>query len=144
MTTITPCPATPRMCEPARAMALVVSELTLAFFVSSDEEYVRLTLVEPVARDLGERTFHYLLLTLARQRLADASRGVPPPACGWIAVDDFARDPMMTPARVSLGVFRARRQLAAAGVLDAERIVERRRGTRQIRLGSARAFITRV
>jgi hypothetical protein len=45
-------------------------------------------------------------------------------------------------AKIYLEVFRARRQLADAGVLEAARIVERRNSTRQIRIGTER-FVVR-
>lgn len=139
-----PMPWVPCSCDPSPPRIPVVSALRLAFFVSRDEEYVRLILVEPFTQELGEYAHHYLLLTLARHRLADASRGIEPAACGWMPLDRFAHDPAMTRERVNIDVHRARRQLERVGVADAMGIVERRRATREIRIGTDRVLITRV
>jgi hypothetical protein len=92
-----------------------------------------------LALDLGARAHNYLLLTLARHRLADAAEGHSEDACGWICLDAFSHDPSMSAPRVNMDVFRLRRQLASRGVADAVRIVERR--TRQLRIGTGRISI---
>jgi len=129
----------------ATAAALEVRHLALEFSVSKDEEHVSLRARSGVHHlDLGERNYHYLLLTLARQRQRDASEGLQESACGWVYQDDFAHDPAMAPQQLSVDVFRIRKQFAAAGVTDAANIVERRPRTKQLRIGAHRISIVTV
>jgi len=110
----------------------------LSFSVSRDEEHVELQ-VRCGGRtfDMGARTHNYLLLTLARRRLADAAEGTPETSCGWIYQEDLAHDPSMAPPQLNIDVFRIRKQFAAIGVIDAANIIERRPRTRQLRIGTA-------
>jgi FHA domain len=119
------------------AVDVEVRHLQLVFSVSSDEEHVHLQ-ISCAGRtiDLGARSFNYLLLTLARQRVLDAANGLPEEACGWVYQEDVEHDPSMAPQQMNLDVFRIRRHLAAKGVVDAACIIERRPRTRQIRIGS--------
>jgi len=129
----------------ATAAALEVRHLLLEFSVSKDEEHVCLRARSGAYHfDLGERNHHYLLLTLARQRLQDASEGLQESACGWVYQDDFAHDPSMAPQQLSVDVFRIRKQFAAAGVTDAASIIERRPRTKQLRIGVPRISIITV
>jgi hypothetical protein len=122
-----------------------VRQVQLIFSVSSDEEHVQLQAVlGATSVDLGARSHNYLLLTLARRRLEDASAGVPETTCGWIYLDDLAHDPTMSGGQLNIDVFRIRRQFAALGVVDAGHIVERRPRTRQIRIGTGRISIDKV
>lgn len=117
---------------------LEVRHLDLSFSVSRDEEHVELQ-VRCAGRtfDMGARTHNYLLLTLARRRLADAAEGMPETSCGWIYQEDLAHDPSMAPPQLNIDVFRIRKHFAAIGVLDAANIIERRSRTRQLRIGTA-------
>jgi pSer/pThr/pTyr-binding forkhead associated (FHA) protein len=119
-----------------------VRELTLRFSVSLDEEHVQL-IAECQGRviDLGARGHHYLLLTLARQRMKDAAAGVPEASCGWAYQEEFSHDPSMGGQQLNLDVFRIRKQFAALPLMDAANIVERRPRTRQLRIGTGRLFI---
>ncbi|HTA90027.1 MAG TPA: FHA domain-containing protein [Polyangiaceae bacterium] len=118
------------------------SRIELKFLVSGDEQSVQLS-----ARcgsrviDLGDRSHHYLLLTLARQRVADAADGIPDPDCGWVYHEDFEHDPAMAAPQLNVDVFRARRQFDSAGIPDAARLIERRPRTKQLRLGVRRISI---
>jgi FHA domain-containing protein len=114
-----------------------VEQVHLSFEVSRDEEYVHIQATHrgrPI--DLGARAFHYLLLTLARRRIDDAKEGFPDTSCGWIDVDELARDPSMAPPRLNIDVFRIRKQFERAGLLDAPKIIERRPRPRQLRIGT--------
>jgi hypothetical protein len=116
--------------------------LGLAFFVSRDEEYVRLyAICGRRALDLGSRAHNYLLLTLARRRVSDTADGLPVTARGWIHHDEIAHDPSMAPPRLDLNVFRLRRQFASHGLASNANLIERRASTRQIRLGIDRVGI---
>jgi hypothetical protein len=116
--------------------ALELRNLRLVFSVSRDEEFVELraTCGDTVI-PLGARTFNYLLLTLARRRMADAKDGVAEGASGWICYEDFENDPSMAPPQIAINVYRLRRLFAAAGIAGAADIVERRPRTRQLRIG---------
>jgi len=121
---------------------IVLSRVTLSFSTSKDQEYVRIRLVsDGLNVDLGARLHNFLLLVLARRRLADAAEGLVDTSCGWIYTDDLAHDPSMTPLRLNLDVHRIRRHLGAYGVVDAASVLERRAGTKQLRIGTGRLAI---
>lgn len=121
---------------------LEVRHLHLLFSVSRDEEFVQLRVACGVHHlDLGSRHHNYLLLTLARRRRDDAAEGLPETACGWLYLEDLAHDPTMAQAQVNIDVYRIRKQFAAAGVLDAGNVIERRQRTKQVRLGVSRFSI---
>lgn len=114
-------------------------DLSLHFSVSTDEEHVELEARMGDRRfDLKSRAHHYLLLTLARARLNDANDPeLPLTAQGWLYQDDLARMLRLDDNAIYLAVFRARKQLKKAGIARAASLVERRAGTRQLRIGIA-------
>ena len=121
-----------------------LAELTLRFRVSSDEEHVSLEGLlgqPPTQRSLalGPRAHHYTLLTLARARLADAE--LPEPERGWVYRDQLQAQLQLDREQLNMLVFRARKQLAAAGIENAHELVERRPDTHQLRLGIGRVEI---
>jgi hypothetical protein len=113
-----------------------LTDVQLRFRISRNEEHVDLS-----ARwrdrvvELGARSHHYALVTLARIRLRDAAAGEPPSAAGWIEVEELLRQLQHTPERLNLDIFRARRQFGAAGFVPGAGIVERRPATKQVRIG---------
>jgi hypothetical protein len=116
---------------------LVLRRATLSFGHSRDEEYVTLRLIsDSQIVELGARKHNFLLLTLARRRLADKGDGFPDGECGWVYVDDLARDPTMAPPKLHLDVFRIRSHLSSRGVIDARGVVEHRVSAGQIRIGT--------
>ncbi len=116
----------------------IMATTRLRFEVSRDEEFVTLSLVQGASvTSLGARAHHELLLALARARLRDVGSGAPPSEQGWLYVDDLLSMLRLDLHHFNVNVFRARQQLAGAGMLDAGSIVERRSTTRQIRLGTA-------
>lgn len=122
-----------------------LSDLTLSFSVSLDEEFVRLeTACGGRVVDLGARNHNYLLLTLARRRLQEAEAGLPSTTTGWIYVDELGHDPSLGGTRLNVDVFRIRRQFAKLGVTEAEGIIERRARMSQLRIGTDRITIARV
>jgi hypothetical protein len=124
---------------------IVVGRLALMFLVSSNEEHVELKVMcGGRTFDLGARQRNYLLLTLARRRVADARTGLPEAACGWVSQDDWPHDPMMAPLRLNLDVHRIREQFAKMGVVDAASIIERRPVARQLRIGTSRITISPI
>jgi len=117
--------------------------LSLQFFVSSDEEHVELHATYGMKTiDLGARSHNYLLLTLARRRLKDTAEGLSESNCGWVYMEDLAHDPSMAPPQLNIDVYRIRKHFAAAGVIDAGNVIERRPRTRQLRLGISRIAVT--
>lgn len=122
----------------AGADLLLTSRLRLRFSVSRDEETVALVAWSDQRRiDLHARAHHYPLLLLARRRLADRGAGLPPDEQGWLRQDDLLGMLRMKEDHFSVAVHRARAQFARAGVADAAALVERRPGTRMLRIGVA-------
>lgn len=69
----------------------LVKELTYRFDVSQNEEHVFLRLhYDGSEFDLEERVHHYVMLELARKRLADRASGVTDEEQGWIGRKEFA------------------------------------------------------
>lgn len=125
--------------------ALTLSDVFFDFRVSLDEEHVRLSLRhDGGSLDLGSRAHHYTTLQLARLRQADARLGQAPDSShGWIDGQELMRQLGSSETKLSVEVCRIRSQLAKLGISDAADVIERRRGTRQLRLGTARFEITR-
>jgi len=127
-----------------------LAALTLRFAVSRDEEYVALTArSDHHAIDLGARAHHAVLLSLARSRLEDRNArqatGAPAESSeGWVYQDELAHQLAIDETHLNVAVFRCRRQLAEAGIIGAASIVERRRPTRELRLGVSRIEIVTV
>ncbi|HEY8946643.1 MAG TPA: FHA domain-containing protein [Polyangiaceae bacterium] len=130
---------------PATATAeeqLALTEAALKFSVSSDEEHVLLTVVaRGRSVSLGHRAHHYLLLTLARERLKPAQPGVGAGSLGWVERHDLERMLRQTQQHINLAVWRARRQFAEVGFADANNVVERRGS--ELRLGPLQIEIER-
>ncbi|MDP2316916.1 MAG: FHA domain-containing protein [Pseudomonadota bacterium] len=134
-----------RLSLPSAVISTLVSlegprpDVVLRFVVSRDEEHVELTVL------WGDQSFTprarahaYTLLTLARHRLADEREGVIPPAeQGWIHKDELCRRLRVEANLLHTHLFRARRQLADAGVPGTDGLFERRLDAGQLRIGVA-------
>ena len=108
-----------------------LDRVTLRFSVSPNEEMVRISVqLHNVVTPLDPREHGYLLLTLARRRLAEADK--PVPERGWIERDQLLRMLRIDANSLNVAIFRARQQLSAAGIQGAASIVETRRGQRRI------------
>jgi hypothetical protein len=124
---------------------LEVRRIQLSFLVSRDEEHVQLHMTCGASSfDMGARSHNYLLLTLARRRLADAADRIDEASCGWIHQDDIAHDPTMAPPQLNIDVCRIRKQFAAVGIVDAANIIERRPRARQLRIGTGILSVTQL
>jgi hypothetical protein len=123
-----------------------VDSLVLRFRVSPDEEQVQLLAdISGKTLPVDTRAHHYLLLTLARERLAQARAGSSSALShGWIHQDTMSRMLKKSPTLLNVEIYRARRQFAELGVRDAARIIERRRDTGEIRLGCSSFEIERL
>jgi hypothetical protein len=119
-----------------------LENITLDFAVSSDEEYVEITAdLGGVSQVLKPRAYHYLVLTLARQRLKDAAEGLPEAEQGWIYTTDLTRMLRASSNQIYVSVHRARKQLEELGVRGGRGLIEKRATTRQLRLGVGRVTV---
>jgi len=108
----------------------------LVMRLSLDEEHACLEVKDgAVKTDLGERSHHYCLATLARRRLADQERGIEPGAQGWLGSAELSRMLGMETTHLNIQIFRAREQLMTVlpGLAALSRLIERRRG--ELRIG---------
>lgn len=115
----------------------VVSEAYLQFTLSPDEERINVRICSPGWQmDLGERVHNYLLLSLARKKLADGAEGYASPDQGWILMEDLIADMSkeflkeVDAYQVNLQIHRLRKQLLQLepyGYLFSN-MVERRKG----------------
>ncbi len=117
-----------------------IDNITLRFHVSRDEEYVELVAVHGAGTiDLKARAHHYTLLMLARARLRDRTQT--DTREGWVLQSDLLTMLRVDANHLLLDIYRLRRQFGEAGIADAARIVERRSGTRALRIGVTRLEI---
>lgn len=108
-----------------------IDTIALHFSVSRDEEFVRLTLNHRGQQTvLDVREHLYVLLTLARARLADV--GEPLAEQGWLDRERLLKMLAMDTNALNVAIYRARAQLNAAGVEGAAGVVEVRRGHRRL------------
>lgn len=119
--------------------------LRLCFRVAADEEYIEvIAICDGREIDLKARAHHYLLLLLARARQADQAAGRPEDQQGWMLQDRLQAMLKVDANSFHVSIHRIRVQLTQAGIPDAARVVERRQGTRQLRLGVADITIERL
>ncbi|MCG8421605.1 MAG: FHA domain-containing protein [Proteobacteria bacterium] len=119
---------------------LLLRDIGLRFTVSRNEEYVTIAVVQggQLVADLPHRAHSYLLLTLARARLADQEPDVPASECGWMYIDSITTMLKITASQLNVLIHRARAQLRRADIAGASDLVERRPSTQQVRLGVSR------
>lgn len=124
---------------------LRLSDLSAEFQVSPDEEHVEVWLrsVDRALR-LAPRAYHYMLLTLARKRLDDERATCAETEAGWVHIETLARALRTDVEKLNVDIFRARKQLLQAGVLDAQGLIERRPDSRAVRLGVSRVQVRRA
>ena len=112
----------------SRKMAKTIEFL---FHVSTDEEHVFLKArVDKAIIDLGERAHHYMLLTLARQRLKDALTGVDTDTQGWIETYRLAHMLGLDQRHLNIQIYRSRKQIddAFSDLQNSPHVIERRSG----------------
>ena len=120
-----------------------LSEASLEFRVSQDEEQVDMKLVlGDRQHELPSRACYYTLLVLSRLRHAEQQAGVPEDEAGWIYSNDLAERLGQTPEKLNVDVHRIRQILLSLDAADdVENIVERRRTSGQLRVGTAKIVI---
>lgn len=112
---------------------LPLDELGLTFQVSRDEERVTVTLRHGDRTQLvPERASHYVLVLLARARLADAEAGHPAVECGWRDRQELYRDLGMDRESFNKAVSRLRKQFEELGVRRARDLIESGGDSRRI------------
>lgn len=117
-----------------------LSDRVCVFELANAGDEIRLSLEGSGATiELPPRKHHELLWLLARARLADREAGLAVVDRGWRTPDELIgqlalknRDPF---AYLNLLVYRARQQLAEAGVSEHRQIIERRRSDQRLRIG---------
>lgn len=132
----------------AVASLVHLDEADLCFVVSPDLEHIEIEVVHPAG---PLRVPHFaaneLLLVLALARRDDAATS--PAEHGWIPFDQLISSFRLTPMsprdrnRIRQWIHKCRRRFVDLGITDGERIVERRPGTRHVRLGTSRIEIIR-
>jgi len=120
-----------------------VQQLRLQVSLNEEHVYLSITLSGARQLDLGERSHHYCLLTLARQRLSDARRGVDSSGQGWLEREQLSRMLGLDTAHLNIQLHRLRQQIARAlpPGTRLDEVVERRRG--ELRLGTLPFCIVR-
>jgi len=127
----------------ASTQSPVLEDVALRLAVSQDEEHVEATLLHHQrCIPLPPRSFHYLLLTLARARLEDTAESVG--ERGWMERDALCRMLAVDPLKLNTDICRLRKQLDGVGVRGAPGIVQRRPGSAQIRIGIDRIEVVRL
>jgi hypothetical protein len=118
-----------------------IRESCLRFCVSRDEERVEICLEHSAGTiALPSRAHGYMLLTLARKLLDDAEF-LPTSERGWIHRDTLAKMLAVDTTHLYVSILRARKQFADAGVADAMLLIERREGSREMRIGCAQVTV---
>lgn len=113
-----------------------IADLRLRFAALRGSEYVELVALHGASvLDFKARPCHYPLLLLARERLRHAR--LAPAKQGWVLQEELLLTMQADRNQLYVDIYRLRQQFAGAGVVDAARIVERRPGTRQLRIGAA-------
>lgn len=125
-----------------RKMPWSLMDVSIDFMVSGDEEYVQMTVVLGSKRNtLKARAHHYVLLTLARERMRDAEEGVAQSEQGWVYTEDLSKMLRASSNQLYVSIHRARKELEGLEVIDAQAVVERRSTSRQVRLGVSRLTV---
>lgn len=117
--------------------ALRVGEIGLRVRVSRNEEFVEVAIRHGNGEiALQPRAHGYLLATLARARLRDqALPDLPEADHGWVYVTELVQMLGTSETMLNVDIYRARAQFREARVVDAAGLIERRRVSREIRLG---------
>lgn len=121
----------------APTSALAATPASLLFRVSRDEEHVELALLkDDEQHQFPHRSHSYLLLLLARARLADERETQLSLAeHGWLETKKLADMLRTTSERINVLIFRARKQFQELDPELAQRLIERRPVLGQLRIG---------
>lgn len=121
----------------------VLENLHLRLEVSPDEERVMATVeLNGEVSPLPTRSYHYMLVTLARAWLRDCE--APAAQRGWVAREALCRMLATDLNKLNVDIHRARKQFAQLGIQNAAGIVERRPGTGELRIGVRNVEVVRA
>jgi hypothetical protein len=114
--------------------------LTLEFSVSRNEEHVQLSVnIGGKIFDLGNKTYHYLLLEMARYPLEDDVDNIKEQ--GWITNDLLLLNLKIDVNHLNVQIYRATRSINKFSKRLSESLIERRRG--EIRLKPCNILINK-
>jgi len=114
--------------------AAALESLHLRLVVSPDEERVTATVeLNGEVSPLPARSYHYMLVTLARAWLRDSE--APAAQRGWVEREALCRMLATDMNKLNVDIHRARKQFAQLGIQNAAGLVERRPGTGELRIG---------
>ena len=119
----------------------VSTSISLSFTVSKNEEHVSACILfNNHSIDLGERTHHYLLLLLARKRMADQQSGLDDNEQGWLDISLLCQQTGYDENYINIQIYRLRKQLikAMTSAIQLLQIIERRRGELRFALKSVK------
>lgn len=152
------CPLSDDDTTPNSRGSLTLRKVTLRLVVNRDNTFIRLVVMpkgrEPV--DLGNRPYNHMLVVLAEERIKHRE-GRSSDEAGWLRRDDLVDeldvngDLSITESVVNIHAFNAKRELREFGVVDANKLIERRKARRpgernatpEIRLGTDAVEIVR-
>jgi pSer/pThr/pTyr-binding forkhead associated (FHA) protein len=125
---------------------MMIKQATMRFSVDRAEGLVEIHLIQgEQVMPLPSRSYHQLLLTLAKARLTDeAHAGVPEAEAGWMLVDKLLRVLDISEPTANVAICRARKDFTQAGVLRAMDLIERQPTPRRMRLGVGKVEIVQV
>ena len=111
--------------------------IALRFLVSLHEEHVTVEVLDRAGqlRHRASNRHHYTLLVLARLRLEDQERGLPPEEQGWVHRDDYLELLGASDNQLYNHTNRLRKELRQLGVVDHRDIVQRRADAGELRIG---------
>lgn len=111
---------------------------SMEFRISSDLEHIELFVECDGHCHSTSRAYTRALLELARARLTDQQiPGLHADEHGWVYSDDLcSMAGYESESRLNVEVHRARRDLARLGIANAASLIQRRRGTRQLRIAT--------
>ncbi len=106
---------------------LLLENADITFYVSDDEETVELCIRAGHEEIwMPNRSYHYMLLTLARERMNADEDG------GWLQRELIERMLKADEYTVNVWIYRTRKQFSSAGFLRPAEVVERRNGALRI------------
>lgn len=118
-------------------ISMCLAEIGLRFRTSYYENHVDIEILHGShSMPIETRAHSYLLLYLARARLQDCNDPeLGEHDRGWVEVDELVDKGIVKDDMVNVVIHRARAQFIRAHVIDADNLIERRRGPRRLRIG---------
>lgn len=133
----------PNPLAPTQSAGQRIRDARIRLRASAHEEHVEGELIlNGTEYALPSRAHLYLLLVLAREYAADRDRGLAEPERGWIVLEDLLERLKLDRITINTQVYRLRKQLAQLGVSDAADVIERRRGSDEVRIGCPNVSIS--